>query len=213
MSTPRTTGGTPLSPAKRPTGAGRVGAVGPVLALLLLALALVLGREALVAWGSLGGPAWAPAVLGAVDGLRPGPAVAAGGAAAALLGLWLLATAFARRSRRSVAVRGSAAASTTTRDVARLAGGAARRVDGVLEASASAGRRSVEVAVEATTERVEEPVRTAVSEALRALDPVPRVRVRVRAPSASPTAAPVGTAPATSTPGPLRGSVPEEVGR
>lgn len=174
----------PLVPARRPTGSGRVGAVGPVLAVLLLGVAFVLGREALVVGGAVTGRSWTPDVVGAVDGLTPVPAVAVGGVVAVVVGIWLLVTAFARRSRRAVGIAGSPAATTTTHDVARLATGAARQVDGVLSASSRAGRRTVDVAVKATTKAVGAAVEQAVDRALERIEPRPRVRVRVEASAA-----------------------------
>jgi hypothetical protein len=44
------------------TGSGRIGAVGPVLAVLLLALAVVLGREAGIGLGWFGGGRWLPSL-------------------------------------------------------------------------------------------------------------------------------------------------------
>nr|WP_281372915.1 DUF6286 domain-containing protein [Kineococcus aurantiacus] len=98
--------------------------------------------------------------------------------------MWLVATGFSRRSRRTVRLQGSASATTTTRDVARLATGAARQQDGVLHASSRAGRRRVDVTVSATTPLVRATVETAVRTALDRLDPAPRVRVRLEAPAA-----------------------------
>ncbi|WP_432545636.1 DUF6286 domain-containing protein [Kineococcus sp. SYSU DK004] len=172
-----------LQDAGQPTGAGRVGVLGPVLAVLLLAVAAVLAREALVTWGTVGGQPWVPAAVDAADGLAPSPALAAVGVVLVLVGLWVLATGFARRSRRAVAVTSAPGVHVTTRDVARLASGAARSVDGVLSASSSASRRTVTVTVDATSGDVRTRVEDAVRSGLRSLDPQPRVRVAVRAPA------------------------------
>lgn len=196
MTTPTTTPGTtpagdgpgrPLPPAARPTGAGRVGVVGPLLALALLALAVVAAREALVAQdlarGLTGGRSWAAPALDAAGRLTPTAGLTVAGVVAAVLGLWLVATGLSRRSRHTVGIAGTPAATTTTRDVARLATGTARQQDGVLRASSRAGRRSVDVTVTATTTAVRDTVATAVTASLTHLDPAPRVRVRVSAPS------------------------------
>lgn len=182
--------GAPLPPAKAPTGAGRVGVLGPVLAVLLLALAVGCGREALVASGRVSGSSWLSPVLRGVDGATPSAAVVVGGVVAVLLGLWVLATGFARRSRRTVQVQGAPQTTLTTRDVARLAAGAAQQQDGVLSAATQAGRRSVDVRVEATTAAVRPAVERAVRGALDGLDPAPRVRVRVQAPASASASAP-----------------------
>lgn len=185
--------GAPLPPAKAPTGAGRIGVVGPLLAVLLLVLAVGFGREALVARGSVSGTSWLAPLLRAADGATPTTAVLVGGAVAVLLGLWLVVTGFSRRSRRTVRVQGAPHTTLSTRDVARLAAGAARQQDGVLSASTRAGRRSVDVQVEATSASVRSAVEHAVGRALDGLDPAPRVRVRVQAPSSASSPAGPGT--------------------
>lgn len=169
--------GTPMRPARERTGSGLVPVLAAVLALALLALAVVLVRDALVALGAVGGEPWLPAAVGSLDGTAPSAAVVAVGAVAALLGLWLLAQALRRRTRRSVAVASQTGVFTGTRDVARLASGAARQVDGVVDARSTATRRSVDVRVGATGV-VEDLVTAAVTERLSVLDPAPRVRVR-----------------------------------
>ena len=164
------------------TGSGRVGAVGPVLAVLLLALAVVLGREAAIGLGWLSGGRWLPPLSKSLDGLAPSGGLVAVCAVAIVLGAWLVLTGFARRSRRAVAVAGQAGVHLSTRDVARLASGAARRCDGVLDASTSASRKTVTVAVEATSADVRDDVTRAVAAQLAPLSRAPRVRVRVNAP-------------------------------
>lgn len=167
------------------TGAGRVGALGPVLALLLLALAVALGREAAVGSGRLGGSSWLDAAAGALDGLEPSTALVAVACASVLLGAWCVATGLGRRSRRGVAVAGAPGVHLATRDVARLASGAAGRCDGVLGARSTASRSTVTVAVRATGAGVREDVQRAVESQLAPLARAPRVRVRVKAPEVS----------------------------
>lgn len=172
-------GGTERRGAPAPTGAGPVGAVGPVLAVLLVALGALLVREALVDGGAVGGSPWLPPAGAALDGTTPGAAAIAVGVVAALVGLWLVVVALRRRTRRTLAVGTSSYLSV--RDVARLAAGAARDVDGVLDASAEATRRRVVVRGRATSrEGVEEPVRAAVAHQLSALTTPPAIVVRLR---------------------------------
>ncbi|NAZ87476.1 DUF6286 domain-containing protein [Kineococcus indalonis] len=169
----------PMPPAAQATGSGRIGVVGPLLAVLLLALGLLLGREALVAAGALGGSAWLPAAAGGLDGLSAAWWLVPAGLAVALLGLWLVVSALRPRSRRTVPLAAGTGVFVHVRDLARLASGAAREVDGVLSASSSATRRAVTVTVHGTGD-VREQVSAAVTGALAPLRTPPRVSVRVR---------------------------------
>ncbi|NAZ84243.1 hypothetical protein GTR02_20780 [Kineococcus sp. R8] len=171
--------GAPGRPTPAPTGAGPVGTVGPLLAVLLVVLGALLLREALVSGGAVGGSPWLPPAADALDGAAPGAVAIAVGAVAALLGLWLVVVALRRRTRRTLAV--GSGAYLGVRDVARLAAGAARDVDGVLDASADATRRRVVVRGRATSlDGVEEPVRAAVAHQLSALTRPPAIVVRLR---------------------------------
>lgn len=176
----------PLAPASAPTGSGRIGAIGPVLALLLLALAVVLGREALVAWGTLSGSSWLAPAADGLDGLRrTAPAVLAAGIVAVVVGLWLLASAFARRSRRALTLSGAGAGVTTsTRDLARLATTTATGTDGVLKAASSATRRSLEVHAHATSPDVRARLEQSLTGLLSGLDPQPRLKLHLHTPRA-----------------------------
>jgi hypothetical protein len=174
----------PLTPASAPTGAGRIGAIGPVLAVLLLAVAVVLGREALVGWGTISGSSWLTPAAEGLDGLRrTAPVVLVVGIVAVLVGLWLLASAFARRSRRALTLSGAGAGVTTsTRDLARLATTTATHTDGVLKASSAATRRSLEVHAHATSSDVRPRLEQSLNELVGSLDPQPRVKLHVHTP-------------------------------
>lgn len=166
--------------APAPTGSGRIGVVGPVLALLLTALGVLLVRDGAVGLGWFAGSTWLDAASAGLDGSTPPAWVVVAGVVAALVGLWLVAAALGRRTRRTVAVTSRSGVHLGLRDVARLASGAARDVDGVVSVSSSATRRVVRVRVEAlATERVQDEVTTAVREQLAPLDPVPTVKVTV----------------------------------
>ncbi|MEZ0163275.1 DUF6286 domain-containing protein [Kineococcus sp. LSe6-4] len=186
----------PLAPASAPTGAGRIGVVGPVLAVLLLALAVVLGREALVSWGTLSGSSWLAPAADGLDGLRrTAPVVPVAGVVAVVVGVWLLLTAVARRSRHALSLRGTgsgadsgagsgAGVSTTTHDLARLATTTASGTDGVLKASSSATRRSLEVRVHATSPDVRARLEQSLEDLVAGLDPRPRVKLHLHTPRA-----------------------------
>lgn len=177
--------GMPAAPQK--TGSGPIGVVGPVLAVLLLALAVLLGREAAVGLGWLGGSPWLPSASKALDGLAAQTWMIAAGVVLALVGLWLVVTALRPRSRKTLPVTAETGVFVETRDVARLASAAAREVDGVLDAKSSAGRSSVVVQVEALSPEVSSVVQQQVTERLRALRSTLRVKVKVSTPSRSTT--------------------------
>jgi len=168
----------PLPSAGLPTGAGSIGWLGPLLAVLLVGVAVVLGQDA---WVRLNGgtTTWLGSVVGALDGLAPAPWMAAVGVVLVLVGLWLVLKAFGRRKRDALAVRGSSGAHLTTGDVARLVTGAASQVDGVLDARTSASRRTATLSITTTgTPGTESQAQQAAERALSALASPPRVRVR-----------------------------------
>lgn len=170
----------PLRAAEERTGSGVVPVLGVVLSLCLLGLAVVLVRDALVLLGPLGGAPWLQTVVEVLRGTAPSTWMLPAGVALALLGLWLLTRAFARRRRSEVRLRSRTAVALRPRDVARLSSAAAREVDGVLRARTSASRRSVTVAVTTTGgESVTGEVQRAVTDRLAPLERSPSVRVRV----------------------------------
>lgn len=177
---PPASGRPAMRSAAQKTGAGPVGVVGPVLAVLLLALGLLLLRDALVSAGALSGAAWLPAAAEALRGFAPATWLVPVGVALALVALWLIVTALRPRSRKTLPLTSSSGTYLHTRDVARLASGAARDVDGVLDATTSASRSTVKVSVTTTSGDLKGAVTSAVTEALRPLQKAPRVVVRTR---------------------------------
>lgn len=180
----------PLRPAKQRTGAGPIGWVGPLLAVLLTLLGLVLLRDGIFApAGATGWPggqqSWLTTATTAVDGLTRATWTVAVGAVLALLGLYLLGVALRRRTRKTLALFGASGAYLLPVDVARRASSAADDVDGVLNASATATRRRVTVQVTSTggkgTASVREKVTAAVTESLSGLASPPAVRVKTTA--------------------------------
>lgn len=171
----------PMPPASEPTRSGPVGIVGPILAVILTAIGVLLLRDALVAAGVLTGTAWIPAALGAVEGVRAGPLFLLGGIVAALLGLWLIFAALRPRVRSGVTVASRTGIFLGTGDVARLASAAAEDVGGVISASTVATRRKVRTTIRSTGDPgIAAAVRQAVTDRLTDLDPPPRVTVSVR---------------------------------
>ncbi|MBO9553230.1 hypothetical protein [Cellulomonas sp.] len=174
-----------FAPARDATRTARAGWLGIVLAVLVVTLGVLCVREALVADARIDGRPWlAPAVDG-LDGLGPSVALAATGVVVALVGLWLVLQAFGRRrrTRLPVSVPGSAAGAPTGTtigvvDAARLARVAALDVDDVLDARATANRRTVTVTVTVPPGvQVDAPVRTAVAAQLAPLSTPPSIKV------------------------------------
>ncbi len=184
-----TSAGRPLRPAKQRTGAGPIGWVGPLMALLLTLVGLVLLRDAIFApaGGSTSGwpagqPSWLGSATSALDGTAAAGWMVVVGVVLALVGLYLLVVALRRRPRRAIPLAGDSGAYLLVADVARRAGAAASDVDGVLSASASATRHRVTITAEttggSTGQRISDEVRAAVSESLKALASPPQVRVK-----------------------------------
>ncbi|NIZ90377.1 DUF6286 domain-containing protein [Kineococcus rubinsiae] len=174
---------TPMRAATQKSGSGPIGVIGPLLAVLLLALGALLLRDALVAAGAFQGRQWLPSAVDALDGFAPVRWVIPAGIVVALIGLWLVITALRPRSRKTLPLASRSGVFLHTRDVARLASSAASAVDGVLSASSTATRKRVTVAVQATAETgLRESVTSAVTERLSALQSPPRVNVTMRTP-------------------------------
>jgi hypothetical protein len=172
---------TPMRAATQKSGSGPIGVLGPVLAVLLLALGLVLLRDALVAAGALTGTPWLTTAVDGVKGFAPAWWLIPAGIVVGLLGLCLVLTALRPRSRKTLPLTSRTGVFLHTRDVARLASGAAGDVDGVLDASSAATRKKVTVTVHGTAEAdLRDAVTTAVTDRLSALQSPPRVAVTVR---------------------------------
>lgn len=171
----------PMQAAPQKTGSGPIGVVGPLLAVLLLALGALLLRDALVAAGALSGRPWLPAAVDGLDGSTPARWLVPAGIVLALVALWLIVTALRPRSRKTLPLTSRTGVFLHTHDIARLASGAAQDVDGVLHVSSTATRAKVAVTVRATAEDgLREAVTSAVTERLAPLQSPPRVSVTVR---------------------------------
>lgn len=167
--------------ARQKTGSGRIGVVGPVLAVLLAALGVVLVRDALIAFDVLPGSTWLPTALDGLNGVTAEWWMVPAGVGVALFGLWLVMTALRPRSRNTMPVTSATGVFLHTRDIARLATNAAGEVDGVLSAKSTASRRTVTVTVRSTaTAGIAEGVTDAVNRRLSPLEAPPKVKVRVR---------------------------------
>jgi hypothetical protein len=160
---------------RKPAG---VGLFGMLLALLLVALGVLLVHEGLALRGWIDGSPVLDPLLSSRAVVEPGPVTTLVAALAALLGLWLLVSAFRRGRRRGVELDAKTRVWMSHRDLDRLVTGTAEEVDGVLGAKASVGRRRAVVHVETTTPEVSGDVAAAVERRLAALDRRPSVDVR-----------------------------------
>ncbi len=170
-----------MKAAGQQTGAGRIGLLGPVMALALTAIGFVLLHDAIAEADTQPGRTWLAAMVDGLDRLTAEWWMFPAGVGIALLGIWLINTASRPRSRKTLAVTSETGVFLRTRDVARLASAAADDVDGVLSASSVASRRTVTVTVESDREGVADLVLDTVGQRLSALASPPKVKVRVRA--------------------------------
>lgn len=154
-----------------------------VLALSLLGLGVVAGREALAAWGAVGGGSWLPTVADSIGAVGPQWWVLPTAVALVLVGVALLLVALRPRRRRHLLVGDGEGVWVHVDDLARLVRASVADLPGVLEARVRGGRRVLRVDV-VTTASVTAPVRTQVErlveQLLEDVHPRPRARVRVR---------------------------------
>lgn len=172
--------GSTMRAARQQTGAGRIGVVGPILAILLTAIGVVLLHDAISEADTRPGRSWLAALADGLNGFEAEWWLIPSGVAAALIGLWLIITALRPRSRKTLAVTSATGVFLHTRDIARLASAAADDVDGVLSAHSVVGRRAVTVTVESETAGVADRVQEAVAQRLAALAEPVKIKVRVR---------------------------------
>jgi hypothetical protein len=172
--------GPAMRAARQKSGAGRVGFVGPLMAVLLTAIGVVLLHDAIARIDTRPGRTWIAAANDGLDGLTAEWWMIPLGLAVALIGVWLIVTALRPRSRKTLAVTSQTGVFLRTGDIARLASAAADDVDGVLAASSVASRHRVIVTVESDRDQVADLVREAVAQRLSALQTPPAVKVQVR---------------------------------
>lgn len=150
--------------------------LGPLVALVLIALGVVLVQEALARWGVVA-TSWLGSALTSIDGMRAGTWAVPAGVVLVLLGLLVLLVALKPRRRTHVHVDGEADLWMTPAALSALARDAAEGVPGVARVSVAASRSAVKVRAAAEhPEHVTEPVQEAVASRLAGAD----VRVSVR---------------------------------
>lgn len=169
--------------SKPPAAAPAATRVVIALAVVLVALGAVAVRDALLATGSISGSPWIAAALSYVDGLTAQAWMVPAGVAVAAIGIALVLAAVTPRRRTHVPL---SAEDTwiTSRDVVRIARGAAQHLTGVGGVTATGSARKITLTV--TTlggyqrEPVKDAVQTAATNALTPLARPPRVRVRMK---------------------------------
>jgi hypothetical protein len=150
--------------------------LGPLAALVLIGVGVVLGQEALFRWGVVD-TSWLGSLLTGLDGMRAGSWTVPAGVVLVLLGLVLLFLALKPRRRTHVRVDGDADLWMSPTALAALARDAAEGVPGVARVSVSGSPSAVRVRAGA-----EHPdgVAAAVEEAVRSRLDGADVRLSVR---------------------------------
>lgn len=175
---------TSVGAAKTPWGTPGVGVLGVILALLVIALGGVGIRDFLVYRSWVSGSPWLAGLANQLHSTRADGGVVFWGVVAAVIGIVLLGFGFGRRPRPGYRLSGEVPLYLTPRDVARIASGAARDIDGVLQARSRATRRKLEVTVTTTAgganPEIDDLVNRTVLEHVAALDRPPRVTVTAR---------------------------------
>jgi hypothetical protein len=114
-------------------------------ALLLAALAVLLGQHAAAELGWIGAASWLRSARAALDDAQPSGWVLAGGIAAVLLGLWFLIAACFPARRSHLRADGPGDLWVSPRVIEALASDAAGRAPGVLHASSELRGRRLKV--------------------------------------------------------------------
>lgn len=177
-------GSEPMRAAKRPVAAGFLSVLGVIWSLLLIALAVVCVRDALVGFGTLSGEPWINSVTDSLDGTFATNWMHVIGGVCIVVGLLLLAAALRPRPRRGIKIEADTSVLVSASAVRRVASSAAGDVDGVDTVSVSASRTRVTVdatiLTSAQVDEVKANISEAVSDRLSALRDSPQVRVRAK---------------------------------
>lgn len=172
-----------LIPAKRPVAAPAAGLVGVVLALLLIAAGVVLGRDVLIGTGAIDGAQWLPSAISWLDGLTAQQWMLPAGIGSAVVGLLLVIAAVKprRRTHRPTSIDG---VWMRKNDIVYLAKRTAADRPGVENAAATGSARKVKI--RATTPagadagQVRADIAGAVNSALATLADSPKIVVKIK---------------------------------
>ncbi len=169
-----------MKSARPQTSAGRIGLVGPLMAIILIGIGVVLLHDTIARTDSRPGRTWTAALADGLDRVTAEWWMIPAGVGIALLGVWLIITALRPRSRKTLPVTSQTGVFLHTRDIARLASAAADDVDGVLSTSTVASRRKIVITVESDRDGVADVVRDTVTQRLSLIATLPKITVRVR---------------------------------
>ncbi len=167
--------------SKRPVAAPAAATAGLLLALAVIALGIAGVQHASSSAGWINESSWLDWIATKAEVLRPADWMTYAGIAAAVIGLWLIATALKPRRPTHLAV-GDADIWIRPGDLARLAADTARTTSEVSTASSKSNRRTVKVtatAVTADTVQLTQSLNTAITNRLQPVQPSPRIRVHV----------------------------------
>jgi hypothetical protein len=174
--------GDPMRAARRPISAGFLSVMGIIWSVLVIALAVVCIRDALVALDAVGGRPWITGVTEWFDGTLATRWMYAIGIGCIVLGLLLLIPAVRPRPRRGIEVDAQTSVLVSKSALRRLATSSARDLDGVDTVSVRASRTWVKVdATVLSSSRVKEveaAIAGAVIDRLSSLRDKPGIRVR-----------------------------------
>lgn len=173
----------PARGSARGQGAGgSLAALGVLWALVLLALAALCVRDALVGFTVLGGKPWIATVTRSAAGITANVWAYPIGGACIVVGLVLLLLALKPQTRRGIDLEAQLRVLISKAAVRRLASASARDVEGVDTASAAASRKRV--SIEATilsdneADKTKASIKEVVGARLSGLRTTPTVRVK-----------------------------------
>jgi hypothetical protein len=176
-------------PANQPADTPAAAGVAVIIALGLIAIGLIAGREFLIRRGVVHTGPWLGPALRWLGRMQWHTWLLAVGFGGVLLGVVLLALAARPRNRRHIGTHGAPTLWLRPTDVARAGTAAALRVPGVTHARTIARTRRVEVHIgtEHSAPDITEAVRAEVGAAVAELADPPKVRVLVEpVPAAGP---------------------------
>ena len=170
--------------AKVPVATPAASGVAVALAVAVVAFGTVLGRDALIDGGAITGTPWITPAWRFFDGLTAQSWMIAAGLALAALGGVLVIVALMPRTRTHRPLAAAPDTWIATRDIRRVARGAATEVTGVGAATSTGSSRRVTVTVIPLagfdTADLTKAVQSNVSQALAPLANAPRVTTRIR---------------------------------
>jgi Family of unknown function (DUF6286) len=177
----RTTEAAPES--KPPLAAPSATTASVVMALILIAAGVIVGRDALIGVGVVAGSPWITACLEFLDGLNAQSWMLPAGIATAVVGLVLLVAAVKPRRRTHRATK-APGAWIAPRDIRRISRGALLSLTGVAEATAGGSANTLTLTITPVAgydaSQLDSAVRATLTETLEPLVTPPRIKTRFK---------------------------------